>query len=154
MSVSRRKLPRQAIQRIAFQPQSVSGSTEVVGDALDLLGFDSASLGIFTGAATGAGTVSLAIKLYGVATKVTTGGTLLTTANVVFGAAYGGAGNPIAGSNTAAADVISTAWIDLANAGFRYGYVGITPTFGGSTTAILVAGAIELGDTVGSEPAV
>lgn len=140
---TRSKLIQQSIQRALITPQSLSGSSEVFGSVIDTVGYDSVSLGIFLGTLTGSGTHSIVVKVYENAANSTSGGTDITTSVTALPTADA---NPI----TAAAGKWR-AWLSMAGRK-RYIYVSLTPTFGGSETAALVAGVCELGDIQTSEP--
>lgn len=140
---TRSKLIQQAIQRALITPQSLSGSSEVFGSVIDTLGYDSLSLSVLVGTLTGSGTHSIVVKVYENSANSTSGGTNVTTSLILPSPAFA---NPIVN-----AGALWNAWLSMSGRQ-RYIYVSLTPTFGGSETAALVAGACELGDIQTSEP--
>lgn len=140
---TRSKLIQQSIQRALINPVSLTGSSEVFGAVIDTKGYDSLSLGIFIGTLTGSGTHSIEVKIYENSANSTSGGTDVTSYLTQLPTADA---NPIVNASAK-----WRAYLSLQNRQ-RYIYASLTPTFGGSETAALVAGACELGDIQTSEP--
>lgn len=140
---TRSKLISQAVHRALITPQSLSGSSETFGSVIDTIGYDSLSLSVLVGTLSGSGTHSIVVKVYENSANSTSGGTDVTAYIVDMPTADA---NPIVN-----AVAYWRAYLSMSGRK-RYIYVSLTPTFGGSETAALVAGAVELGDIQTSEP--
>lgn len=133
----RSKLIEQVKQLLFLAPVSLTGSSEVYSVVIDRQKYASAAIAVMVGTLTGSGTHSVALKLYHNTANSTSGG---ADSGLTF------TGGPLVNATP-----LATLQAQLEGLN-RYIYIGLTPTFGGSETAALVAASITLGDAQDVEP--